>query len=168
MLGIKAENAEALQQMDNNFKMELQELKNQEDSAVIKTARALQASNPTKYPTLADAYAATKALSTTRPTDEQQRYNRLVASGMLPSKAIIFAQTGVTTEMFKQMGVEKAQEAIGGLMGGGQTAAPATITIADLPEAQRNQISKYKPGETVPTKQGNYLVTNAGTLVPVR
>jgi len=168
MLDIKAENAEALQQMNNNFKMELQELKNQEDSAAIKTARILQASNPTKYPTLDDAYAATKALSTTRPTDEQQRYNRLVASGMLPSQAIIFAQSGVTTEMFKQMGVEKAQEAIGGLMGGGQTAAPATITIADLPEAQRNQISKYKPGETVPTKQGNYLVTNAGTLVPVR
>ena len=168
MLGIKAENAEALQQMNNDFKMELQELKNQEDSAAIKTARILQASNPTKYPTLDDAYAATKALSTTRPTDEQQRYNRLVASGMLPSQAIIFAQTGVTTEMFKQMGVEKAQEAIGGLMGGVQTAAPATITIADLPEAKRNQISKYKPGETVPTKQGNYLVTNAGTLVPVR
>ena len=168
MLGIKAENAEALQQMQNEFTLELQELKNQEDSAVIKTARILQASNPKKYPTLDDAYAATKALSTTRPTDEQQRYNRLVASGMLPSQAIIFAQTGVTTEMFKQMGVEKAQEAIGGLMGGGQTAAPATITISDLPQSEQDKILAFEVGAPIKTKQGNYIRTNAGTLVPVR
>ena len=165
-LGIKAENAENLQNLQNDFSRELQTLKNQEDSAAIKTARAIQAANPELYPTLADAYAATQ--SSTKPTDEQQRYNRLVASGMQPSQAIIFAQAGVTTEMFKQLGAEEAQEQLSGMMGSGQTAAPATITIADLPETERNKLSKYKPGETVPTKQGNYLVTNAGTLVPVR
>tara|TARA_R100001015_G_C4630152_1_gene191558 strand:- start:1003 stop:3222 length:2220 start_codon:yes stop_codon:yes gene_type:complete len=166
LLGIKSDNAQNLQQMQNDFSRELQTLKNQEDSAAIKTAKSIRAANPEMYPTLADAYAATQ--SSTKSTDEQQRYSRLVASGMPPSQAIIFAQTGVTTEMFKQLGAEEAQEQLGGMMGSGQTAAPATITIADLPETERNKLSKYKPGETVSTKQGNYLVTNAGTLVPVR
>ena len=129
MLGIKAENAEGLQQLQNDFTRELQTLKNQEDSAAIKTARAIQAANPELYPTLADAYAATKATSTSRPTDEQQRYSRLVASGMPPSQAIIFAQSGVTTEMFKQLGVEQGQETISGLMNSGGQAQTSGVKV---------------------------------------
>ena len=153
MLGIKAENAEGLQQLQNDFTRELQTLKNQEDSAAIKTARAIQAANPELYPTLADAYAATKATSTSRPTDEQQRYSRLVASGMPPSQAIIFAQSGVTTEMFKQLGVEQGQETISGLMNsGGQAqtsgvrvpsfdAKPSDDTLAALTQAGVTQVT---------------------------
>jgi hypothetical protein len=129
MLGIKAENAEGLQQLKNDFTLELKELENQQDTTAIKTARAIQASNPTKYPTLADAYAATKATSTSRPTDEQQRYNRLVANGMRPSDALIFAQSGVTTEMFKQLGVEQGQETIGGLMNSGGQAQTSGVKV---------------------------------------
>ena len=128
-LGISAENAQALQTMKNDFTLELKELENQQDTTAIKTARAIQASNPTKYPTLADAYAATKATSTARPTDEQQRYNRLVANGMRPSDALIFAQSGVTTEMFKQLGVEKGQETIGGLMNSGGQAQTSGVKV---------------------------------------
>ena len=117
------------------------------------------------YPTLADAYAATQ--SSTKATDEQQRYNRLVASGMQPSQAIIFAQAGVTSEMFKQLGPEEAQERIGGLMGGGQTTAPATVTISDLPQSQQDKILAFEVGAPITTKQGTYIRTNAGTLVPV-
>ena len=164
-LGIKAENAENLQRLQNDFSRELQTLKNQEDSAAIKTARAIQAANPELYPTLADAYAATQ--SSTKATDEQQRYNRLVASGMQPSQAIIFAQAGVTSEMFKQLGPEEAQERIGGLMGGGQTTAPATVTISDLPQSQQDKILAFEVGAPITTKQGTYIRTNAGTLVPV-
>ena len=164
-LGIKAENAENLQRLQNDFSRELQTLKNQEDSAAIKTARAIQAANPELYPTLGDAYAATQ--SSTKPTDEQQRYNRLVASGMQPSQAIIFAQAGVTSEMFKQLGPEEAQERIGGLMGGGQTTAPATVTISDLPQSQQDKILAFEVGAPIKTKQGTYIRTNAGTLVPV-
>lgn len=129
LLGIKAENAEGLQQLQNEFNLELQDLKNQGDSAAIKTAKAIMAANPELYPTLADAYAATKATSTSRPTDEQQRYSRLVASGMPPSQAIIFAQTGVTTEMFKQLGVEDAQGTIGGLMNSGGQAQTSGVKV---------------------------------------
>ncbi len=167
LLGIKSDNAQNLQQMQNDFSRELQTLKNQEDSAAIKTAKSIRAANPEMYPTLADAYAATQ--SSTKSTDEQQRYSRLVASGMPPSQAIIFAQTGVTTEMFKQLGAEEAQEQLGGMMGsGGQAAPPASIKISDLPADKRKSLEQYKPGDTVPTKQGNYLVTSDGTLVPVR
>ena len=128
-LGISAENAQALQTMKNDFTLELKELENQQDTTAIKTARAIQASNPTKYPTLADAYAATKATSTARPTDEQQRYNRLVANGMAPSQALIFAQSGVTTEMFKQLGAEQAQETIGGMMNSGGQAQTSGVKV---------------------------------------
>ena len=170
LLGIKAENAEGLQQLQNEFNLELQDLKNQGDSAAIKTAKAIMAANPELYPTLADAYAATKATSTSRPTDEQQRYSRLVASGMPPSQAIIFAQTGVTTEMFKQLGVEDAQGTIGGLMNSeGQSPAPASIKISDLPADKQKAITdKYKVGEKVTTKQGIFILSSDGTLVPVR
>lgn len=128
-LGISAENAQALQTMKNDFTLELKELENQQDTTAIKTARALQASNSTLYPTLADAYAATKATSTARPTDEQQRYSRLVKSGMLPSQAIFFAQLGVTTEMFKQLGAEEAQEQLGGMMGSGGQAQTSGVRV---------------------------------------
>ena len=140
MLGIKAENAEGLQQLQNEFNRELQTLKNQEDSAAIKTARAIQAANPELYPTLADAYAATKATSTARPTDEQQRYSRLVASGMPPSQAIIFAQSGVTTEMFKQMGVEEAQERIGGLMSSGGQAQTSGVKVPSFDTKPNDEV----------------------------
>ena len=72
---------------------------------------------------------------------------------MPPSQAIIFAQTGVTTEMFKQLGVEDAQDAIGGLMnseGQAQTSGvkvpsfdtkPSDDTLAALTQAGVTQVT---------------------------
>ncbi len=119
-----------------------------------------------------DAFAALSAAtaSTKSPTDTQIAYGRLIDAGMKPADAFVFSQSGVLKSIFSELGPEEAQNLIISKMNQGQQGQTqnSAITIADLPEAQRNQISKYKPGQTFPTKQGNYLVTDAGTIVPVR
>jgi len=110
-LRLNDENKRAILELDREFKLDLQDLQNQEDSAIIKTAKALQAANPEVYPTLGDAYAATQAKSL-KTTDQQNRYNQLVANGMRPAQALIFSQAGVVTEMFKELGSEEAETVI--------------------------------------------------------
>ena len=110
-----------LLESEMSFKKELQQLQNNADSADMKIIKGIRHADPTL--TFADAYAKFKAQSPKTPTDEQQRYSRLLPI-LGHEKAAIYSMSGVVQEIFEQKGFEKGLAEVTGTNVAGSSQQP--------------------------------------------
>ena len=160
MLGFKGDQAAALQEDAQAFKMELAEFAQNADSDDMKMVKAIQAAGELGFN---DAYAIYKSKSTGRSTDEERRFAELIKAGVPASQALLYAGQGVTKALMEELGVEGAEQKLQSVMRGGP------IKVSSLPQKAQEQIAeRHKPGDTVKTGQGEFILTSDGNLVPAR
>jgi len=136
-----------------NFKKELQQLQNNADSADMKMVKAIQLAD--KSLSFPDAFAKFKAQTAKVPTDEQQRYLRLLPI-LGHEKAVIYAMSGVVEEILEQKGFEQGLAEVTGANQAqqGQGASPETYTVGQTINQGSNRFKV-----TAVDAQGNITAT---------
>ncbi len=121
LFDLQDEQKTRLLESEMSFKKELQQLQNNADSADMKMVKAIQLAD--KSLSFPDAYAKFKAQTGKNPTDEQQRYSRLLPM-LGHEKAVIYAMSGVVEEIFEQKGFEKGLAEVTGTNVAGSSQQP--------------------------------------------
>jgi len=142
MLGIKGDQAAALQEDAQIFKRELAEFAQNADSDDLKMVKALQAAGNLSFE---DAYARFKATSAGRSTDEQRRFEQLIKAGVPASQALLYAGAGVTKALIDELGIEGAEQKLQSVVGGGSQipsfeTRPPDADLQKLVDSGVNQI----------------------------
>jgi len=99
-----------------------------------------------------------------KSTDTTNSYNRLVAAGMSNVDAWLLSQSGVVTEIIKDMGPEEFEKFImSKLAQGGQQ--PQPISITSLTAGQQDKLQNLPDGEEA-SLGGVIYIKKGGSLVP--
>ena len=142
MLGIKGDQAAALQEDAQAFKKELAEFAQGADSDDMKMVKAIQAAGNLSFE---DAYARFKATSAGKSTDEQRRFETLIKAGVPASQALLYAGAGVTKALIDELGIAGAEQKLQSVVSGGSQipsfeTQPSDADLQKLVDSGVNQI----------------------------